>query len=392
MDEIKNLKELNLADLVETDGPVCLVVKAKLAPVGDLDRFQPAGFPEIGHVLYKAPRPDGGIDDVCIVDSAASMANHLETVCFDSPNSTELHPDLDGMPYVVCVTDRDYKIGDPLKEGTTRNRRVCTSLTEGHRIASDYFLDGLMNPTWAAAAIKKEGKGEKKKDVKVAAHWEGKTFREKLREDFKIEQNFVYPDNWWDIYRSIFKYDPNSLVHGVLFAKQQIKVSRILTAHCEASGAKRVGRSGVKFDRLGKTTSGQPIFAVDEEVADEIRATFIVDLALLRSYGNSKDGLKHDEKLFLLKLALWKVGRLLQKPFRYRSGCHLRTITTTISTDETEYKPRLPELGLKEAISKCGFPEEAVTELYYPATHLFKQGQDSQEEAATEQDEEASEE
>ena len=179
---------------------------------------------------------------------------------------------------------------------------------------------------------------------------------------------------------------------AVLFAKQQIKVSRILTAHCEAFGAKRVGRSGVKFDRLGKTTSGQPIFAVDEEVAEEIRATFIVDLALLRSYGNSNDGLNHDEKLFLLKLALWKVGRLLQKPFRFRSGCHLRRIMTTISGDETEYNPELPALGLRETLSKCRFPEKAVTEVYYPATDLFKQGQDSEEETAKEQDEEAAEE
>ena len=71
MDEVKKPKELDLADLIKPESPVCLVIKAKLAPVGDLDRFQPAGFPEIGHVLYKAPRPNGGTDDICIVDSAA---------------------------------------------------------------------------------------------------------------------------------------------------------------------------------------------------------------------------------------------------------------------------------------------------------------------------------
>ena len=33
-----------------------LILEATLKPViGDL--FQPAGFPEIGHVIYKAPRP-----------------------------------------------------------------------------------------------------------------------------------------------------------------------------------------------------------------------------------------------------------------------------------------------------------------------------------------------
>ena len=70
---------------LEITGPVCLVIKAKLVPIGDTDRFQPAGFPEVGHVIYDAPRTDGNgnrfKENVCIVDSPASMANHLETVC-----------------------------------------------------------------------------------------------------------------------------------------------------------------------------------------------------------------------------------------------------------------------------------------------------------------------
>jgi CRISPR-associated protein Csb1 len=105
----------------------------------------------------------------------------------------------------------------------------------------------------------------------------------------------------------------------------------------------------VKFDRLGKTTSGQPIFAVDEEVAQEIRATFIIDLALLRSYGRSSKGLTDDEKLLLLELALWKVKRLLQTPFRYRSGCYLQCVSTDVSSDDTRYAG-MPALQLKDRI------------------------------------------
>ena len=58
-----------------------LTLHASLKPASGLDRFQPAGFPEIGHVIYDAPRPDDrvGVQKICIVDSAASMANHLET-------------------------------------------------------------------------------------------------------------------------------------------------------------------------------------------------------------------------------------------------------------------------------------------------------------------------
>ncbi|HTV26456.1 MAG TPA: type I-U CRISPR-associated protein Cas7 [Xanthobacteraceae bacterium] len=53
-----------------------VVLTAALRPVAGLDRFRPAGFPEIGHVIYKAPRKDRHVEYVCIVDSPASMANH----------------------------------------------------------------------------------------------------------------------------------------------------------------------------------------------------------------------------------------------------------------------------------------------------------------------------
>ena len=88
-------------DLVRDNSAICLVMTAELTPVGDLMRFQPAGFPEIGQVSYKVKDND---QRVCIVDSAASMANHLETICLADPNGTTLHADLEGLPYVSCVT------------------------------------------------------------------------------------------------------------------------------------------------------------------------------------------------------------------------------------------------------------------------------------------------
>ena len=68
-------KKLTPAEVLKGESP--LVLTATLEPIVG-DRFQPAGFPEIGHVIYKAPRKDGSTENVCIVDSAASMANHLE--------------------------------------------------------------------------------------------------------------------------------------------------------------------------------------------------------------------------------------------------------------------------------------------------------------------------
>jgi|SRR5579883_1751170 len=206
--------------LLDPDGPVCLIIQAQMGVAAGLDRFQPAGFPEVGHVIYDAPRSNGQAEKVCIVDSPASMANHLEQVCLAGENDPSLHPDLDGLPYVKCVTDRNPTVASSevtLKEDDPRDRLVATSLTEGHRIASDYFLDA-----------NKLGQGNRPEE-------EG--FRDVLRREFQIVEvkkdktYFIPPEAWWAIYSTLFKYDPNSLVHGVLFAKEQIKISRMLTAH-----------------------------------------------------------------------------------------------------------------------------------------------------------------
>lgn len=318
----------------------CLTVKAVLEPVGDTKRFQPAGFPEIGHVIYKAPAEEGGAEDVCIIDSAASMANHLETVCLAGGESVELHEDLAGLPYVACVT----------KEGDAE-RVVCTTFTEGHRLASDYFLNGTL--------------GERR-------------FREVLREKMQVKElakdrkYFFYPESWPSIYATIFRYDPNSLVHGLLFAREEIKISRVLTAHHEGHGAQRVLSSGVKFDRLGKTLSGQPIFSVDEETAERIIATFTVDVGLIRSYGRGDAGLPEKNKLLLLELALWKVLQLTGEPFRFRSGCHLKLKGSLVWSLDDE-KIEAPAIDLKARIKECadGF-ESSPTKVFYPASELYR--------------------
>src|SRR5882672_10100421 len=95
---------LNTTTLLAEANAHRLVLQASLVPVtGDL--FQPAGFPDIGHVIYDAPRKDGTKEKVCVVDSAASMANHLEAVSLASAQTLELHAALDGMPYLQCLTD-----------------------------------------------------------------------------------------------------------------------------------------------------------------------------------------------------------------------------------------------------------------------------------------------
>jgi CRISPR-associated protein Csb1 len=173
-------------------------------------------------------------------------------------------------------------------------------------------------------------------------------------------------------------------VHGVLFPQYQIKIARFLTAHLEAFGALRVDRSGVKFDRLGKTTSGQPIFAVDDAVAGEIRATFIFDVALLRSFGRTGNGqhpekvrgLSEKQKSFLAALALWKIDRLLRHPFRYRSGCYLELEKLKQGDSEIEI-----DANIKVAIESAEFRAKEdvnsiITDVYWPHDELYREGKD----------------
>ena len=344
-------------------GPSPLILTATLEPVAG-DRFQPAGFPEIGHVIYKAPRKDGTVEQVCIVDSAASMANHLESVCMRGAHDLDLVEELEGLPYIRCVTNSS--------EGTkpTQDREVVvTSLTEGHRIASSYFLNG------------RRVSGEATADSQ---------FDQELVSRFGIvlpKGRKAHPpaSQWWKVFKGIFDLDPNSLVHGVLFPQWQIKIPRALTAHLEAFGAGRVDRSGVKFDRLGKTTSGQPIFAVDDATAESIRATFVLDVSLIRSFGRKKGddqlGLTDKQQELLVALALWKVGKLLESPFRYRSGCHLRRTTL-----ESEGEDVVIEVDIKEAIRSADFDEKPITDVFWPREQLYREGPDGRDTASDEDD------
>jgi CRISPR-associated protein Csb1 len=361
-----------------------LVLTATLRPVAGLDRFQPAGFPEMGHVIYKAPRENGDIENVCIVDSPASMANHLESVCMRGPHDLELDDALAGMPYLRCVTAGDLEQNK--LPGTARILHA-TSLSEGHRIASTYFL-GIRNKQ----TKKWNGKGGQR--IKNDESLSDTDFGSELAEEFGIKPKVkpddqpkvahVPADRWWDVYKTIFKYDPNALVHGVLFPQFQIKIARFLTAHLEAFGAGRVDRSGVKFDRLGKTTSGQPIFAVDDATASEIRATFLLDVALLRSFGRSDGsgdtrGLNEKQKEFLTALALWKIDRLLNAPFRYRSGCHLELMN--LKNGEREAKLNV---DIKTAIEKAAFRTESdkapiITDIFWPHDELYREAKDDDE-------------
>ena len=263
-----------------------LLLEAHLRPVQGT-RIQATGFPNLGAAIYEAPDADGGPTQMILVESAQSMANRLEAVCWDQEQD-ELAEVLRGMPYV------QVSVG----EGRTTN-----SILEPHRLNSPYFLESgdktVFNTLQERLAIAKASKQQELGAVNPA-----------------------------QLARVLAEFDPNSLLHGVFFAKKDLaggryKLRRALSSFIEAEGVKPADSGGVKNDPInprGDTNKGfgNVPFHRTEYTAQRITAYFNLDLAQIRSYG-----LGRSAENFLMTLALWKVRKFLETGLRLRSACDL---------------------------------------------------------------------
>jgi CRISPR-associated protein Csb1 len=254
-----------------------LLLRARLRPLQGT-RFQPTGFPEIGAALYEGP--DG--TPTLLVESAQSMANRMEAVCWDKVADDWVTP-LKGLS-VIKVADKD---GNPL----------TNSVLEAHRVNSPYILEG--------------------KD---------KTVFDKLKNELAdMEEGFV---DLRKLARTLLLLDVNALLHGVFLAKKdlaggRLRLPRALSAFIEATDSKIASSGGVKNDAVnpsGDTSKGfgNVPFARDEFVSPKIYAYFNLDLAQLRGYGLSAPVYE-----LLVALALYKVLAFLELGLRLRTACDL---------------------------------------------------------------------
>ena len=277
-----------------------LLLEATLRPVQGT-RFQPTGFPNLGHAVYESP---DGTGQIVLVESAQSMANRLETVCWDEVEDDWVEP-LRGLP-VVQVQDKDGK-------------HLTNSLIEAHRLNSPYILEG--------------------KDKSVL---------DKLKERLaKLEQGRV---DLRELAKVLLEFDTNALLHGVFLAKKELaggrlRLPRSLSAFVEAEGAKRAVSGGVKNDTVnpkGDTAKGfgNVPFARDEWTASRITAFFNVDLRQVRSYG-----LGGDVERLLVLLALFKIQKFLAEGLRFRTACDLDVVDLTVTRPSAF---RLPSLAAIE--------------------------------------------
>ncbi len=334
-----------------------LLLEADLQPIQG-DRFQPTGFPDLGAANYTMP--DG--TEMLLVESAQSMANRLETVCWDSERQDLVAP-LSGLPYIRVWRKVDGK-------GVGAGKPLTNSILEAHRLNSPYILEG----------------GDR-------------TFFDRLKRE--VEGNDE--GGAVDLQRLagvVFLYDPNSVLHGLFLAKKELaggrlRLPRLLSAFIEASNVRPAESGGVKNDRVnpsGDTKSGYgnvPFHRI-EFVADRITAFFNLDLAGLRGYR-----LGEAAEQLLITLALWKVRRFLEVGLRLRTACDFDCTAVAVKRPQGFQLPSADDLkaALPRLVAACrgSFADPAVTDVVWDASAARaaskKKGADDGGESAENQEE-----
>ncbi len=302
-----------------------LLIEARLKPVQGT-RFQPTGFPEIGAAEYDGP--DG--EKMLLVESAQSMANRLEEVCWDDVQDTWQTP-LSGLPFIRVLDD----------QGSV----LTSSVLESHRINSPYILEGKDKTVFDRLKTELADMNEGIVDIKKLA-------------------------------KTLLSLDTNALIHGVFLAKKdlaggRLRLPRALSSFIEAEQIKVAASGGVKNDAVnpsgdtGKGFGNVP-FARDEYVSPKITAYFNIDLAQLRGYGFSDTVTE-----LLIALSLFKIRRFLECGLRLRTACDLDVETISVTRPDRFDIPETADLesalpGLITAAHNEGvFADPVVTEVIY---------------------------
>ncbi len=253
-----------------------LLIEVPLKPVQGT-RFQPTGFPDLGPATYQLN--DG--TQMLLVESAQSMANRMEAVCWDE-NQKELVTVLRGLPYVKVV-DGEKNV-------------VTNSILESHRINSPYILESTNKEFYKT--LKNE----------IGAMEKGRIDTRKLAE-------------------AMMKYDVNTLLHGVFLAKSdlaggRLRLPRALSGFVEASNVTIASSGGVKMDNVNPSGDASKGFGHvpfhRDEFTGEMKAFFNLDLAQIRGYS-----LGENAENLLVALALYKIRKVLQGGLRFRTACDL---------------------------------------------------------------------
>lgn len=338
-----------MIDWTKLESAPRVLLEAELRPAQG-ERFQPTGFADLGAAQYQRPNHDGrGATDMVLVESAQSVANRLERTGLDG-DGPDAAPELTGLPYVAATL-----------KGVEPAVRT-SSLVEAHRIGAPYFL---LN----------------------------KQFKERLTKEMKY--NPKRPLDWPAIYATLFKYDPNSLLHGVFLSLMEggrVRAPRAVTGFIEAEDVRKVISGGVKNSpvdpkgelQVAEAEAGEkgiysnvPYTRI-EFTARRITAYFNIDAVLIRGYR-----LPLAAGRLLMALALLKIRRFLNAQLRLRTACDfVMTSDLRAAAPEGLCVPAETELlaAVQDGIASCKplFADPAVTELVTVVKEVKKKAADDQ--------------
>lgn len=294
-----------------------LLIEAELLPVQG-SRFQPTGFPDLGAATYN--RPDG--TSMLLVESAQSMANRLEEVCWNKADN-KIIEQLADLSHVVTTLDNGQK---------------TNSLLEPHRLNSGYLI----------------------------VQDDNQTIKKQIKQTVGDADSGVL--NIRSLAQTVFKLDAGSVLHGVFLEKVagRLRLQRLLSAFIEAEGANTVASGGVKLDVVDPKGDaakgfGNVPFARTEFTAQKVSAFFNLDLATMRGYGLGEAA----EKL-LIALSLFKILRFLNDGLRLRTACDfdLQNLKVTrpkdLKIENTDALLSELENELPNLIRACDFGEQPL--------------------------------
>lgn len=324
-------------------------------------RFQPTGFPSLGAATFQT-----GNGSSLLVESAQSMANHLERVVWDAARN-DVKEELKGLSHVRV---------------TRQGKFLTDTILESHRLNSPYLLT-----------------------ASDRSFLEG--FLEDLRNELGVDvieknQSFV---NRGGLAMVFLKYDVGSLIHGCFLSNNKVKlrandnkvgslaggrlrVARALSAFIEADGVHVAASGGVKNDHVNPSGNaregfGNVPFARDEYTAESITLYVNLDLAQIRGYGLG-DAVEH----LLILLSLYKLRALTSEGMRLRTACDLKVKGSDINATIPDKWPLPPlqnlEENLKSAISQC---KDQMGVNYVTFEDKFKNGKAQDETGSDDTDE-----
>jgi len=309
-----------------------LLLEAHLQPLQGT-RFQPTGFPNLGAATYDGPNGER----MLLVESAQSMANRLETVCWDKPADDWVAP-LRGLPLVKVIKKSKGKDNKEVQEPLTN------SVLEAHRINSPYILEGKDKSMFNSLKSELTEMEEGPVDIKKLA-------------------------------AALLKLDANALIHGVFLAKSdlaggRLRLPRALSSFIEAEEVKEAQSGGVKNDHVnpsgdtGKGFGNVP-FARSEFTSPKITAYFNLDLAQIRAFG-----LGDAVSQLLIALAMFKIQALLHSGLRLRTACDLEVKESGLVVRRPE-KFAVPTYAELEA-ALPGLINTVATEQKWPADRVTR--------------------